>query len=67
MLDDRTLARMDADELRQYVTTLHQALGHVLDAAGTAYGHVQRSRERSSGGPGDKYIELARALTGGTK
>ena len=65
MLDERTLARMDADELRAYVKVLHEAFGHVLNAAGEAQQFVQRSgtgTKRTTGT--DPMVELARALTG---
>ena len=66
MLDERALMSMGADQLRQYISTLHEGFEHVLGAAGEAHGHVQRNADRSTKPkPGDHVIALARALSGG--
>ena len=66
MLDERTLNRMDATALRTYIKTLHEALGHILRAAGEAQDYVRRDgtgTKRTTAN--DPMVQLARALTRG--
>ena len=43
MLDERTLSGMDKNQILRYVSVLHEALGHVLGAAGEAQAFVKRN------------------------
>ena len=68
MLAERTLTAMDRDQLLQYVATLHQALGHVLGAAGEAQAYVERTGGDAQRSPSRNPVEeLARALAGGVR
>ena len=63
MLPERTLAAMDKDQLLRYVGALHQALGHVLGAAGEAQAYVKRTGGDAQRSPSRNPMEeLAAAL-----
>ena len=68
MLPERTLAAMDRDQLLRYVATLHQALGHVLGAAGEAQAYVQRTGGDAQRSPSRNPMEeLAAAPASGAR
>ena len=68
MLPERTLAAMDKDQLLRYVAVLHQALGHVLGAAGEAQAYVKRNGDAAQRSPARNPMEeLAAALAGGAR
>ena len=57
MLDERDLARMDADQLRRYVGVLHEALGHVLGAANEARTYIERGGGAAQRSPARNPME----------
>ena len=66
MLAERTLAAMDKDQLMKYVGVLHEALAHLLGAAGEAQAYVKRTGADAQRSPSRNPVEeLARALAGG--
>lgn len=68
MLDERTLSGMDRDQLLRYVAVLHQALSHVMGAAGEAQAFVERNAPDARRSPSrDPMQELANALGGGAR
>ena len=68
MLDERTLSRMDRDQLMRYVLVLHQALGHVLGAAGEAQEFVERTGGDAQRSPrANPMDQLVAALAGGAR
>ena len=66
MLTDQQLARMNADGLREYVRTLHQALAHVSTASIQAQQFIDQSttptKANGSAAPSVAVEALARAL-----
>ena len=68
MLDDRTLSAMDRDQLLRYVSTLHQAMTHILGAAAEAQEFVQRTGQDAQRSPRRNPMDqLAAALAGGAR
>lgn len=67
MLTDQDLARMNADGLREYIKTLHQALDHVGTAAIQAQRFINQSttptpKSNGSAAPSVAVAALAKAL-----
>ena len=71
MLNDRELAAMDVEALRQYVNVLHEALSLHARANAGAMQIVSRSRgmtrQVNRMGHDNPMQELARALAGGAR
>ena len=69
MLTESALAAMDRDQLQRYIGVLHEALGHVMGAAGEARSFVERNGGGASTTPSrnDMEEQLAVALAGSGK
>ena len=65
MLDERTLSGMNQNQLLRYVSTLHQAIEHILGAAGEAQQFVERNgADAQRSAQRNPMEQLAAALAG---